>query len=1105
MTGTNYWFLNKPSSVDQGELADYLRPGIWKCPDSAIMTSKLSSMKVGDQVALKAVVNRRSGLPYFNGDNLGADMSIFATGVIQAVDVESGKVSIGWVLLPEVKHWYFWTHTWSIWRVDPQEGHRAHSLIDFTFHDMPQNLASFLNERYWSGRFGPWPGLSWIPFYEEFATKLLAYKDDRAKLVQIILRAGEQERLLDYLVHERDEDGNSILLTDVDPFTVMGTFNRGVRIDNRKSIAALLGRVIGVSAPIPNDFAAIPILNALNAKFVSNPANRDPEDIDLLWCVLESGVALAAENSTRTSAAFEQAYENARRVHGVKWNLSMGLFWARPMAFATLDSLSRDYIAQRYEFPEDLTGGAYLKLRNDLLAQFADGASSITSFPLLSYAAWTTAESAIGTHDMPGMAAWACRMAESEDLEALEHDFKRGLAKEMAAALDLADRDMEACVDALQRTLVAANFLDFRFVSALKTALADAPEEVLSAILAVRDNPQPSSLDDFHAALRVALGSVTPGNSTALGALILMSVDADEFAPYSPTRTKKWYELTQFFDKAPPRSPSVRYVAMLEFLDELREELAHRPIGSGVSRLEAQGLAWAATEYEIPRSWEPQERRSLMEWRGDTDLPSESNRAWIVRGPAADWVPTGFVSLGATYLGTMSDGATRGQIKQAVEAGYQHQDYAQRQQLLTDYSAFLNVMDVGDLVVTQADSYLHIGFVSGPSYFVEIADSRLRRDVEWRASIASGAIPDVIAGLLKQQGALVDVTDSFASLRALAEGGSVVTPEEPVMPKSTFEGIPSLPDADDALVKKLSMGVDHLQEIIDLLGSRQQIVLYGPPGTGKTYVAKKIAEHIIGSGDPSSSQLVQFHPSYAYEDFFEGFRPFQTDAGQAGFLLQAGPLKRMAEAARRNPRQPYVLVIDEMNRANLAKVFGELYFLLEYRDDAMALQYSPGEAFQLPRNLFFIGTMNTADRSIALLDAAMRRRFSFIELHPDEEPVKSMLPKWLAVNEFSGDRASLLEALNSRMSMIDRDFKIGPSYLMRPEAATEQGLERIWKHDILPLLEEHYYGQMEREAVQKRFGLTAIRKAAGKDGAGISGELDAEAADSTDQVDDEDE
>jgi 5-methylcytosine-specific restriction protein B len=116
-----------------------------------------------------------------------------------------------------------------------------------------------------------------------------------------------------------------------------------------------------------------------------------------------------------------------------------------------------------------------------------------------------------------------------------------------------------------------------------------------------------------------------------------------------------------------------------------------------------------------------------------------------------------------------------------------------------------------------------------------------------------------------------------------------------------------------------------------------------------------------------------------------------------------------------------------------------------------------------------------------------------------------MLPKWLAVNEFSGDRASLLEALNARISKNDRDFKIGPSYLMRPEAATEQGLERIWKHDILPLLEEHYYGQMEREAVQKRFGLTAIRRAVGNDGAGISDELDAEAADSTDQAGDEDE
>jgi 5-methylcytosine-specific restriction protein B len=271
------------------------------------------------------------------------------------------------------------------------------------------------------------------------------------------------------------------------------------------------------------------------------------------------------------------------------------------------------------------------------------------------------------------------------------------------------------------------------------------------------------------------------------------------------------------------------------------------------------------------------------------------------------------------------------------------------------------------------------------------------------------------------------------------------------------------------------MPVASLDEIIELLDARRQIVFYGPPGTGKTFLALELARHIVGPEHRDRQRLVQFHPSYAYEDFFEGYRPSETASGQASFEIVSGPLRQIARDAGANPGQPFVLVIDELNRANLAKVFGELYFLLEYRERSIRLQYRPSEAFTLPPNLYLIGTMNTADRSIALLDAAMRRRFAFVELHPDEEPVAGVLARYLAATASSDDpRAGLLAALNDAIDEADRDFKIGPSYLMRPEAATEQGLQRIWRHDILPLLEEHYYGRMSRAELRDSFGLPAL-------------------------------
>jgi 5-methylcytosine-specific restriction enzyme B len=257
-----------------------------------------------------------------------------------------------------------------------------------------------------------------------------------------------------------------------------------------------------------------------------------------------------------------------------------------------------------------------------------------------------------------------------------------------------------------------------------------------------------------------------------------------------------------------------------------------------------------------------------------------------------------------------------------------------------------------------------------------------------------------------------------------------------------------------------------------LLADRlSSLVFYGPPGTGKTFVAKRLAEHLAGVDDV---RLVQFHPSYSYEDFFEGFRPRVSAEGQLGFELVSGPFRRLVDAARDDPAHPHVLVIDEINRGNLAKVFGELYFLLEYRDEPIELLYSPEDSdFRLPENVFLIGTMNTADRSIALVDAAMRRRFAFQAFFPGRYPIRDLLRAWLRREGLSTRPADLLDELNTRIA--DEDFAIGPSYLMTRRVDAEAGLERIWRTAILPLLEEHYFGQ--GRDLDKEFGLAALSRA----------------------------
>ena len=264
----------------------------------------------------------------------------------------------------------------------------------------------------------------------------------------------------------------------------------------------------------------------------------------------------------------------------------------------------------------------------------------------------------------------------------------------------------------------------------------------------------------------------------------------------------------------------------------------------------------------------------------------------------------------------------------------------------------------------------------------------------------------------------------------------------------------------EAFAKELFLPVEFIENIDTLLKDKKQVIFQGPPGTGKTYVAQKLAKHLAGW--EKRVTLVQFHPSYAYEDFVQGFRPALVGDGQAGFELRDGPLLRAAERARQEPNTDHFLVIDEINRGNLAKVFGELYFLLEYRDEAMSLQYSD-KPFSLPDNLYIIGTMNTADRSIALVDLALRRRFYFVEFHPDDEPVRDVLHDWLA-DKAPGMEwvADVVKNVNEKLKD-DRHAAIGPSYFMK-DGLDRAAVERVWKHSVLPYIEECLFGDSDKIA-----------------------------------------
>jgi uncharacterized protein (DUF2461 family) len=290
------------------------------------------------------------------------------------------------------------------------------------------------------------------------------------------------------------------------------------------------------------------------------------------------------------------------------------------------------------------------------------------------------------------------------------------------------------------------------------------------------------------------------------------------------------------------------------------------------------------------------------------------------------------------------------------------------------------------------------------------------------------------------------------------------------------------------------LGDDWCRRARALLDLKRQLILQGVPGTGKTHVARCLSRLLTG-GRPGAVRLVQFHPAYSYEEFVEGIkvRSVEVDGRHdVTYPVEDGLLCEFAAEAARRPAEPFVLLIDEINRGNLPRIFGELLYLLEYRGQAVDLPYSR-RSFRLPENLYLLGTMNAADRSVALVDQALRRRFSFQEMPPDA----GVLAAWLAAHvpaagpAFADRVLGLFGRLNARLAAdLGPQAQVGHSYFMVP-GLDENRLRVVWEHHVRPLLEEHFAGQPARLAAYNLDGLLegARRRPGGRrrEAAGVPG------------------
>jgi len=276
----------------------------------------------------------------------------------------------------------------------------------------------------------------------------------------------------------------------------------------------------------------------------------------------------------------------------------------------------------------------------------------------------------------------------------------------------------------------------------------------------------------------------------------------------------------------------------------------------------------------------------------------------------------------------------------------------------------------------------------------------------------------------------------------------------------------------DALAD-LFMSRDKLERIIKQLQRKKNLILQGAPGTGKTFVARRLAYLLMGCRDERRAPTVQFHQSLSYEDFIQGYRP----DGKSGFTLQDGVFYRFCRQALARPDEPHVFIIDEINRGNLSKILGELMMLIEHdkrsTEHALPLAYSRDETFYVPDNVHLIGTMNTADRSLSMVDYALRRRFSFVEMEPGFAH-----DAFAATLGGKGVSTTIAQRITNQMEEINRmiaedkinlgnGYRIGHSFFVPvsdvPDA--EAWLLEVYEHEIAPLLREYW---MDDEGKQKK-------------------------------------
>lgn len=687
----------------------------------------------------------------------------------------------------------------------------------------------------------------WTEFYMELASALLPYKNNRsdliAKLKTIFADAG-----MNFPFKERGKE----VYEDICPFTVFGSFNKGITNANRIALLEQFAKQFSIKAAVPTEFDGIPVVMNLSAWFFAYKENRGEHDIDNLWDLLEKAIAYSDEASTDNKNAFIAAYDTVTKQKMIKWNITMGLYWARPYTFINLDSTNRAFITDVDNMPHYFT-----TIFSDINKGLPDGRNYL----------------------------FMCEQA--------------------------------------------------------KNAL-----------------------------------------------------------------NQKEYEYHSF--------PELSYYAWKSNQSGKTEETTTTTVDSNIKETNY----WIYSPGDSASMWDEFYKSGIMGigWDDVTDLKGFSSKEEI-----------------------------KEYMKKVYDPSYSYKNNAHC------LWQFANEIKVGDVIFVKKGMHKIIGKgIVTSDYIYDTSRSTYKhiRKVDWQNKGEWEHPGQAVMKTLTNISAYPDYVQKLLDL--FAEDTSEEVSEQKEIKYPLY--------SKDDFLNEVYMDEDTYNTLTELLEAKYNVILQGAPGVGKTFAAKRLAYSIMGQKDTSRVAMVQFHQSYSYEDFIQGYRPSKD-----GFELENGTFYKFCKEAEEDNERPYFFIIDEINRGNLSKILGELMMLIEKdkRGEKIKLLYS-NEWFTVPQNVRIIGMMNTADRSLALMDYALRRRFAFFDFAPafSSEGFKNYLAE-----KNSPKLESLITAVESLNNTISSDeslgdgFRIGHSYFCTDGEITDEWLKSVVEYEVIPLIKEYWFDE----------------------------------------------